>query len=211
MDNFYYSLDNAQTPYFMWLGGHDVLPQNYVEELINALIKNKKAVLAFTHFDFIDNHSNFIRQYTYNYIKDLISENPFERIFSLIKNLDYCTLFHGIFKTEILRKSKIEKWVLGGDHVILCKAISYGKFICIENSKFLRRDAHANETETERIYRQTVIISNNEIKENLSNPHKEMQEEQLAILKNKFTFRFLYKKKLIKKAELILIERFGKF
>src|SRR5215510_2885340 len=78
--NFKYCLDAATTPYFMWLGGHDLLPEGYVSALEEALDSDPEAVLAFGTAQHIDRDGRLQHLYEYSFAALLGVPNVLRRM-----------------------------------------------------------------------------------------------------------------------------------
>jgi protein O-GlcNAc transferase len=208
LKNFKYLLYQANTKYFMWLGGHDIIPNNYTYNLINKILLNKASIMSFGGVDYIDIDENIIDLYHYHFNGELLSFDKFFRVYSLVKNLSDCTLIHGVFLTEMLKKSYFDKPCLGVDHIILTKAISFGRFVYDINTKYQRRIVK-KESYLEANERRIKVIGDSN--EKLDNNFKDMQIEQLQIIKNLKT-RNLFKKTMwICKSKRILRKKLGRF
>lgn len=141
--NFQVCLDVSDTEYFMFLGGHDLVPENYISTLVNCLEKTD-AVLAFTPVRYIaDSEKNIVEEYDYFYAGDLECKDPFIRVYSLMLNLTDCSLVNGVFRTEILQKSfentRNTHKEIGADHVLICDVAAQGTFTYNLDTFFLRR------------------------------------------------------------------------
>jgi len=208
LKNFQYLLINASTKYFMWLGGHDIIPEDYAYNLINQILLNRDSVMSFGSVNNIDNNENIVDFYQYNFNEELISFDYFERVYSLIKNLEDCTLIQGVFLTDVLIKSFFDKPCLGVDHIILAKAISFGKFVYDINTQYKRREVREEDLlEANKRRCKEIGDSNNKPENN----YQDLQIEQLKIIKELKT-RNLFKKIIwIYRSKQMLERRFGKF
>jgi len=128
--NFRFLLDRCRTEYFMWLGAHDYIPPNYIRSLKAHLETDAEAVLAYGTANHVALKSNVvIRTNTYSGLaRRLECENSDRRALSIISSLGDCTLIHGLWRTETLRKAWVDEELLGGDHVLLLKAAMLGRF-----------------------------------------------------------------------------------
>ncbi len=144
--NFQYVFDQAATPYFMWLGGHDVLPEGYAQKLMTLLEDNPDAVLAYGATRYIDVHGGPIDTYDYLYSQRLTDPSPSVRLLGLIRHLEDCSLVHGIFRTDALRAAWAARGAAidyyGADHVLLGRAALEGRFLYEPRTHLIRRDAH---------------------------------------------------------------------
>lgn len=154
-DNFKFLLQQASTPYFMWLGSHDMIPDGYVERLKQALIDNPDAVLAYGASEHITVDGQKGNRYDYFYSPMLADDAAAARITGLIEHLTICSLIHGVFRTEALRNAWTDEKCLGVDHVLLTKAALEGKFIYVPETYLIRRDMHADDAPENQLARIT--------------------------------------------------------
>jgi glycosyltransferase involved in cell wall biosynthesis len=144
--NFHFLLERARTPYFMWLGGHDLIPEMYVARLRHALHARPDAVLAYGTARHIDATGLQIAQYGYDYHRLLSADSPTVRLLGLIRFLSDCSLIHGVFRTSAIQSAWTNEQCLGADHVLLAKAALIGTFIYVPESYLLRRTVRTGDT-----------------------------------------------------------------
>lgn len=208
--NFYSSLEKANTRYFMWLGAHDMISDTYTETLINVLNQQRDAVLAVPSIQYINKNDNKLYFYNYWYINDLMSEDPFKRVYTMSKYIYDCAIIHSVFKTDILKQAWPSNAHFGYDISILNKAISLGRAIHIPSEIFFRRTIRV-ETNEEAAKRQDEFITGKESITNKPNPYNEVEVNIMKTVKGIPTnniIKKLYWKSKIKK---LLIQRYGKF
>jgi len=174
--NFKYCLHNAATPYFMWLGGHDMLPLGYVRTLTAALDRNPRAVLAYGAVQHIDINGQPLRRYEYRFAKLLEDDLALRRVTATISYLADCTLIHGLLRREALEASCLPEPFLGGDHVFLSKAAACGQFAYCPEVAYIRRTVHAEVSDQKQLRRidPGAVLPQ-------GNPRARMAEEQLAL------------------------------
>lgn len=137
--NFEFILNEAKTPYFMWLGAHDLIPPNYVRCLKELLDKDLSASLAFGGVIHIDGIGKEVSKYQYDFSGQLAHSQPSDRLLAIIKYLHDCSLIHGLFRTSNLKAAWEDLQYLKGDHVLLARAILGGKFLYAPETSLLRR------------------------------------------------------------------------
>ncbi len=147
--NFKHVLDQATTPYFMWLGGHDLLPPDYVPILVATLESDPEAVLAYGSTRYIGLNGEETGSYEYAFHRLLSDRSSSVRTMALIRYLDDCSLFHGLFRTSVLRAT----WdgcgstgYLGKDHALLSDAAVKGPFLYRPQTHLIRRNVHPGDT-----------------------------------------------------------------
>lgn len=134
--NWKFVLDKAETPFFMWLGGHDYISENYA----------KNSFLGFTGDDiacvFGDLNRLEIRngdtlpmtslgKPSQKFLNKISSDDPCVRMYHMVADIHHCNLFHAIVRTKQLQKicRILAEPHLGGDMHILAKLAKEGKFI----------------------------------------------------------------------------------
>lgn len=171
--NFHYVLQEAKTPFFMWLGAHDMLPEGAVENLKSILDTDLTASLAYGATNHIDRDGNFISRYDYFFADRLADERPAIRLAAIIKYLGDCSLIHGLFRTEKLRSSWTNFSYLSGDHTLLARAVVSGKFLVSHDVSLIRRNPHLHDSPDAQLERINGVKPNREAR-------RSRQEMQLA-------------------------------
>lgn len=137
--NFRYLFENTDSPYFMWLGAHDILHPNYIETQLKALESGPNIALAYSRTTWIDESGNIIRttsggEFVHNY------DNPLTRYLKTARGpWEECTAVNGIFRRSALRGVKFFSFA-GPDHYILTRAQFFGKFFRTESPIYFRRE-----------------------------------------------------------------------
>ena len=132
----------------MWLGGHDVLEDDYLEHAFYFLEKHQEAVMAYPKDACaIGKDGCPVNGAKCSNIDTEGIEWPLKRVGHIAKNLTYCINIHGVFRTDILRKLPFEK-VIGPDNLILGMAGIFGHIIGIDTIGLRVRQVH-NETRSE--------------------------------------------------------------
>jgi glycosyltransferase involved in cell wall biosynthesis len=150
--NFKYCLDAAATNYFMWFGGHDLLPPGYVDVLATALDSHPAAVLAYPAVKHTDTTGRVVRHYDYSFAQLLRAESALRRMTGVVGHLEDCTLVHGIFRRDFLVAAGVLSF-LGGDHVLIAKAAARGPLIYCPQTAYIRRQPHTNDSLQKQLHR----------------------------------------------------------
>ena len=112
--NFRFLLDQCQTEYFMWLGAHDLIPPDYTRTLIATLDDHPDAIMAYSDANHIDPDGNPVRTETYTLLKHHLESLRREvRMLAIVKHLSDCSMIHGVWRTEGLRRAWVEGDVPG--------------------------------------------------------------------------------------------------
>lgn len=151
--NFKFALDSTQTEYFMWLGAHDLLAENYVEGLVTVLDAQPDAVLAYAPAQLVDAAGYEMRTYRYLYAEQMASRRASERVHAVIRYLDECSLLHGIFRTHMARNCWFDVACLAFDNVFLTKVAVLGRLVRVDSTRYLRRHFRETDSDMEQMYR----------------------------------------------------------
>lgn len=73
------------------------------------------------------------------YTNKLLDDDPLERMKGFLSNLRNSLIFHGVFRTELARKSWVDEPCIGCDDAILLKAAAVGKVAYAKHSTFYAR------------------------------------------------------------------------
>jgi hypothetical protein len=146
-ENFRLSLFACKTEFFMWLGAHDVLSENYVEVLLNDIKKTPDVALIVPKVLHI-NEDNSPRKKVTDLSKWSsklqTEEDGLLRMAAFIKDhfgsrKHDSLILQGIFRTEILQKAMIDRACMAWDDAVLAKVTLYGKIIYNNNAQYYAR------------------------------------------------------------------------
>ncbi|MBM3579985.1 MAG: glycosyltransferase family 2 protein [Alphaproteobacteria bacterium] len=212
---FNFVIKEAKTKYFMWLGGHDYLDDNYTSPLIH-MMENSDAVTCYPSSRSVTVNDEEIGLYNYWYSHKLTSDSACERIYTLISQLHEVGMFYGIHKTEILKEFLPHESfanMLGGDHVFLCSMAARGKMIYCPTAVFNWRQTKINlSDEDNTALQKNLIYKNSDQADSFDSSRRKMCELQLEVIKNcktKNIFDSIRKLYLVRKAKKKLKKRFG--
>jgi glycosyltransferase involved in cell wall biosynthesis len=212
--NFRHVLEQATTPFFMWLGGHDLLPPDYVRTLVAALEINPSAVMAYGSTRYIGLDGEPTGTYEYGFHRLLSDRSAAVRTLALIRHLDDCSLLHGVFRTNALRDAWDgceEAGYMAFDHVLLGHAALKGRFIAVPRTHLIRRNAHPDDTATAQFKRITGDAKRDRAPTVEELSRATMQRAQYALAENASQHRgvddWLYRLR----ARWHLVNRFGPF
>lgn len=138
--NFKYVLDQASSEYFMWAAHDDIWSNNWIEVLLDELIKNRLAVGVYGQLIHIDEESNVYNHKANN--KNLNYKGALRKLAYYIEpeSLGKANLFYSIFRKKILKNLDLNS--MEYDFQGLYYLLSYGCFIQNEKA-FLRKRLHA--------------------------------------------------------------------
>lgn len=136
--NFRSLLDNTTSKYFVFLGGHDLFLSHYIGEAISFLETNPDYVMSYPESRLVDGNDEVL-QYSDPDI-DSAGLNHLQRMTKVAANLSWCTCFHGVFRTDVIRQLPTLK-IRGSDHLLLFAASYYGSIHWIRKLGILRRES----------------------------------------------------------------------
>ena len=150
LNNFRKSLNLSKSEYFMWMGAHDLIEENYILELTNSLNQNPRLALAFPRIRYLsfDGTLQHDREFK-NEFRDI---SPLKKYISSIGDGRIATArMHGIFRREYIRECGNFQWNFGGmDHIFLSRSEFYGSEYNGATS-YIRRLWSAEKLETHKI------------------------------------------------------------
>ena len=139
LENFKFVLDQARTPFFIWLSGHDIWHPQLLEKLLYSFKKSKDSDLILVFPKVIVPSLNIEYKWLRRWDTSHIG-NPIERYKIILQDLGSFAVY-GLWKTEALRKIKFRKTIVS-DALILASASLIGKFKIEEEAIFYRTINH---------------------------------------------------------------------
>ena len=152
-------LELANTDFFMFARGHEILPENLVKDGIAVLESDPEIVLAFETTRWIDENDNILKDKHLCYFDtrgcDVVSRC------ALVYWGKY-EYFYGLTRTQTMKKIRALEEVIGHDLIMLLEMALIGSFAHINTGIRLRRYTYANETYSDRMmrYRRTTLKKN---------------------------------------------------
>lgn len=132
--------ENTDSPYFMWLGAHDMLATNYLHDQINILESDPHIALAYSYTQWIDELGNSTRITDGgNFVHD--DSSGMARYVKTIRGPWHeCTAVNGLFRRSALSGVKFYYNFAGPDHLILTRAQFFGRFHRSDEPIYQRRE-----------------------------------------------------------------------
>jgi len=135
-ENFNYVYNNSDSPYVMWLGGHDLIDPGYIQKAINIFEKHEDAAYVVAEpngfFDEIEN-SVLMEDAKYDF-----SDNRLTRYLQSVASLANCTIVNSLFRRKFLDTLEF-RTTIGNDHVLISHLLWHGKIYYADNEKYYRR------------------------------------------------------------------------
>lgn len=136
--NFHSILENTRTKYFVVLGAHDLFLPHYIGDAVAFLESNQDYVMAYPQSILVD--GNDVELGHADSDMDTCGLNVQQRMKKTATNLDWCTCFHGVFRSDIVRKLPTLQ-MRGSDNLFLYAAAYYGHIHFMQKLGILRREA----------------------------------------------------------------------
>ena len=135
--NFQWLLDNTRSPYFMWLGGHDMISKDFLEKHLRAFGDDPTLALSYANISCINQDSEVIGEKDAgNYHR--ITGTPAQRYRRMLKRMGPAEPINSLFRRAVLRGVEF-KPVFSIDRMILCHAAYWGEFNKVEKALYVRR------------------------------------------------------------------------
>lgn len=136
--NFNFLLHNTDSPFFMWLGAHDLLAVNYLSEILQVLQANPQISLGYSFVKWVDHGNNVLR--TSNGGDFLYDQKD-----GLFRYLDCirgpwaeCTAVNNVFRRSAIPAVGFQPYP-STDYLILAGAQFFGSFYRHPDALYLRR------------------------------------------------------------------------
>ena len=157
--NFCYTAEQAAVPYFMWLGGHDVLPADYIVTMMEAAAMHRDAVLFCpSSIEWLDENGNMFEKECLAF-DNLTSRRAFSRVWSAIQLTHGC-FCHGLFRREAVRSAfslMMNENTASPDMPFLWSVAAAGRFQAVDCT-YCRRSFRQLESFRDTIRRQVKML-----------------------------------------------------
>lgn len=123
--------------YFMWCTGHDSFDANYIRKCVEALESDPELVLCYSK---AVRHDYYDKEHTELFdaldTRGLAPKQRFQAVLcAVVKNP---CMFYGLFRTEVLQKSKRHRKTIGGDLIFINEIGILGHILQLEDTTFHR-------------------------------------------------------------------------
>ncbi len=140
-NNFKEPLFECETEFFCWIGGHDKIEKDYTVHLLRRLDADPEIVLAAGTIQHIDEEGRLLKSAVRSdFLECGNHSTPLDRVEALACHLRDCFVFHGVYRTEILRKSWFDHACLGFDRIQLFRVAAVGKLGYVPEALLYARD-----------------------------------------------------------------------
>lgn len=145
----------AETEYFMFSRGHEIMAENLLEELLKTLNSKTGAVLAFSETVWIDDENQLIPSRPRSYFDTSGLDVVSRCAVTLWGNWDY---YYGLSRTETFRSIRSNINIIGNDLISTLEKALLGSFAHAPNTYRCRRNNYSGESYRQRMrrYRETT-------------------------------------------------------
>jgi len=188
--NFNYLSQNANTDFFCWLSGHDLLHRDFIAAAVRVFLENPGLSLVYPKSEQIDEKGKFRNIEAHDRI-DTTTLDFVQGPLKVARTVDHGTPIHGLWNTSILKEYKYKPFA-GSDLNLLYHASISGKIFELPDVYHFLRIVR-EETPAEGYKRNSEFG----LQAKYANPNTEMCEEYL-----RYTL-FSKKVKLVPKIKLL--------
>jgi glycosyltransferase involved in cell wall biosynthesis len=137
--NFNHVFALSGSRYFKWCAHDDLISPNYVERCVAALEARPDAVLAFGRTEVIDEGGNHVDWPADGFMPALEADSAAERFGQAIRRAGTCFPIFGLFRSDALRRSTMQRSYYGCDRALIAEAALLGKVLLVEDAVFYNR------------------------------------------------------------------------
>ncbi len=136
--NFKYCFDHSESELFMWLGGHDMLHPEFLQEACARMDADPSLSLVYSQTQWINEHNQVLGNTNggnYVFQEPL---TPHARFIKMLNALDRCEAIN-----QIIRRKFVDlpfRPIVSADLVFLCHLAAHGPFARIERPLYIRRE-----------------------------------------------------------------------
>ena len=144
----------ARGEYYVPAGGHDLWSKNFLSSMVNALDRDKNAVLAYAPTIWIDERGNHLFKPT-GFI-DTSGSGAIARFNMIIWGNQFA--LYGIYRLSALKKTRLSLQIIGAGAVLLGELAIIGSFIVVPGAIWYGRINRKVETRDECIDRYCKVL-----------------------------------------------------
>lgn len=194
----------ASGEFFMWGSDNDVWDQEFVRSCLEVLQKDSQVVLCYAQAQLIDEEGNSHGIDRGDCI-DTQGLNILDRVKRVLWRLSRCTAFHGLIRSEALKRTQLCQAVWGADHLLLAELSLEGSFVQIPRPFFYRRVFQESYEATNRRHTQLIYR-----KGKVNYPFVNMTIEHLRMLARSSRLNYVQRGRLMLSVLSAFNARFGK-
>lgn len=143
-DNWMRLLNQAGTEYFMWMGGHDIVSDNYFSDIVPKLDARPEAVAAFSMIYMFNETLGWNVLWLDSRISTIDSDDVLKRVYAVLHQEKHCIVTNQLCRTKYLKKvmSTMPPYKVNGDCVIAMHLALLGPSVTSYKSVFYERLEH---------------------------------------------------------------------
>jgi glycosyltransferase involved in cell wall biosynthesis len=136
--NFNFVFEQSGGQYFKWAADNDVCDHDLLGICKKVLDERPEVVLCFGKTVAIDQHGSILSPFEDNLVID--DARPSRRFRHVVEHSHYNNVHAGLFRSESLRKTMLEKPYPSADLVMIAELALYGLFCEVPQVLFYRRE-----------------------------------------------------------------------
>ena len=127
----------SDSKYFKWASSNDICMPTMLEKCVQALESRPEAVLAYPTTVLFDTESGLDEIYEEDLQLDV--DDPVDRYRNLFQRLRLNNVMNGVIRSSALRRTSLNKVVLGSDTNMIAELLLLGPAVHIDEPLFKRR------------------------------------------------------------------------
>jgi glycosyltransferase involved in cell wall biosynthesis len=157
--NFLSLIKNINTPFFMFLGGHDLISPGYFEAVVPALESDESVSMVLGEPHAINEDGKHLGVLS-GALYDFNNQCRLTRYLQSVKRLANCTCVHSVYRSRDANGLKMRK-TISGDHVFISHFLWKGNIRYVTEAKYFRRyfERGRMSTQSERIAGSSEYLS----------------------------------------------------
>ena len=135
--NYQAVLDAARGTYFKWASSNDICGASFIEQCVNALERDPRAVLACSRTRIFETSIEQARACETDV--ELIEDEPASRFMTLLSTRGLNNVMNGVIRRDALTCTTTMGNYMGADVVLTAELALMGRFVLIDEPLFFRR------------------------------------------------------------------------
>lgn len=149
--NFNYVFSLAETEYFAWAAQDDLWQPTFLSSCIRLLQENPEAAVVHPQIQRVDATGKpYVSPFT-GYVAAQPSRR--ERFRSIISDWHWCFALYGVYRRDLLGKTRLYRKVYGPDHALMAEVSLYGTLLEYPAVLWCHRTVNPRETRQEYVER----------------------------------------------------------
>ena len=126
----------TDSEYFIWVGGHDAVTENFFKSCLEAFEKEPEASIVSGKPFALKEDSSEVSEL--NVVYDFSASDPLTRYLKSASELGDCTLLYSIFKKNALKEFDFP-YLGAADHILISNLLWHGTLVYCDGAGYLRR------------------------------------------------------------------------